>query len=141
MGAIGHKPCSNRLCSKYRLDGEKYCEICIKTANANLYKGVSKYTPNKENIAFYSSAAWRRLRVIVLNSQPLCQRCSKNNVVSAANVVDHILPWQWGGSKTDKGNLQSLCLSCHSVKTAEDGRNKARILDKIKRPNEGALIL
>src|SRR5262245_160040 len=59
---------------------------------------------------------WRRLRMIVLRAEPLCRQCA-----APASEVDHILPLARGGDNS-KENLQALCKSCHSAKTArEDG--------------------
>lgn len=38
-----------------------------------------------------------------------------------AACVDHIRPLNMGGAKYDERNLQSLCWSCHSKKTAQWG--------------------
>ena len=58
---------------------------------------------------------WRRLRRMILNRQPLCP-CGM-----AATDVDHIKPRNAGGDDSPS-NLQGLCKSCHSRKTAtEDG--------------------
>lgn len=47
-----------------------------------------------------------------LRANPLCVECD-----GAATEVDHIVPKSQGG--TDEwGNLQALCKSCHSRKTA-----------------------
>jgi len=54
---------------------------------------------------------------MILNSKPVCQMCQRE----AAAEVDHILPLRQGGTN-DANNLQALCKSCHSRKTAtEDG--------------------
>lgn len=61
-------------------------------------------------------ANWRRLRLLVLNREPLCRRCER-----PATDVDHILPRSSGGTD-DPSNLQALCHACHSSKTStEDG--------------------
>jgi 5-methylcytosine-specific restriction protein A len=62
-------------------------------------------------------ARWRRLRLMFLREHPLCALCG-----APATEVDHIIPIRLGGSN-DAANLQALCKSCHSAKTArEDGR-------------------
>lgn len=64
---------------------------------------------------------WRRLRLLVLHSEPLCRECKKNGRLTAATEVDHIIPLSKGGTN-ELSNLQPLCHECHSRKTAsEDG--------------------
>lgn len=67
---------------------------------------------------------WRRLRGLYLHTNPLCADpfgVHQGEPVPAEEV-DHRVPKSRGG--TDQwNNLQSLCKSCHSRKTAvEDGR-------------------
>ena len=74
----------------------------------------------------YNSARWRRLRLMQLQAQPLCQMCLDAGRVTVATVVDHVTP-----HKGDEAlfyapaNLQSLCdaipFRCHSrVKQGEE---------------------
>lgn len=66
-----------------------------------------------------NSTIWRRLRDQVLREQPLCAECHRNRRITEASVIDHV-----NGDATDnrRENLQALCASCHSRKTArEDG--------------------
>lgn len=70
----------------------------------------------------YLSAAWRGpqgVRTEKLRSNPLCEEHLALGFVVPATCVDH----RDGNSENDAwGNLRSLCLSCHSVKTArQDG--------------------
>lgn len=51
---------------------------------------------------------------------PLCARCLRQERVTAATELDHIVPLFKGGSMRDPKNLQSLCSACHQDKTAED---------------------
>lgn len=66
---------------------------------------------------------WQRARLAYLAKHPLCRMCEALGVVTAANVVDHIIDHR--GDSTlfwdSKGNWQALCASCHSVKTAAEG--------------------
>lgn len=71
---------------------------------------------------------WQQLRLIVLNDEPLCRRCASRGRVSGAVLVDHIQPLRDGGTN-DRGNLQSLCLDCHAVKTQADMRARRRNAD------------
>lgn len=66
-----------------------------------------------------NSSEWRRLREMVLREKPLCADCLKENRIKEASVVDHI---DGDATNNNRKNLQSLCASCHSKKTAsEDG--------------------
>ena len=64
---------------------------------------------------------WRKLRAFILNREPLCRHCAENGHTELASDLDHIVPKAQGGTD-DPDNLQPLCHSCHSRKTAtEDG--------------------
>lgn len=82
-------------------------------------------------------ADWRRLREVILAEEPLCRRCADMDAVTAATMVDHIVPIEIAPERRlDPDNLQPLCERCHRIKTAEDmalyrdpsGRLDARLL-------------
>ncbi|MFE0394738.1 HNH endonuclease [Paenibacillus lactis] len=54
---------------------------------------------------------------------PLCVQCYRDNRVSAATVVDHIIPHKGDQALFwDRQNWQALCKKCHDIKTVrEDG--------------------
>jgi 5-methylcytosine-specific restriction enzyme A len=61
----------------------------------------------------YSSAFWRRRRLIQLREFPLCAFCLARGEVVPAKVADHVVkhngdPWLFRD-----GELQSLCWPCH----------------------------
>ena len=58
-------------------------------------------------------SGWNRIRRWVLANTPLCP-CGR-----PATDVDHITPLRNGGTH-DVRNLQALCHSCHSRKTARE---------------------
>ena len=63
-------------------------------------------------------ARWRSARLLFLNDNPLCKYCKANDIITGADVVDHILPHR-GNQELfwDQSNWQPLCYSCHSIKT------------------------
>lgn len=72
----------------------------------------------------YGNTAWRRLRRIKLNADPLCEQCLGENIVVPATQVDHIIPVsQQPELKLCYENLQSLCETHHSQKTREENKN------------------
>lgn len=68
---------------------------------------------------WYRTARWSRLRADVLNENPLCVDCTQEQRVQVATEVDHKVPHRgdpvmfW-----DRANLQGMCASHHSAKTA-----------------------
>lgn len=71
-------------------------------------------------------AQWQRLRLVILAEQPVCRGFTKDGkrCHEPATEVDHIKPHK-GDMELfwDMTNLQGLCKSCHSRKTAKsDGR-------------------
>lgn len=69
---------------------------------------------------------WDHIRESVLKrDEYLCQgECKKEGIYIPAKHVDHIIPFKGKDDprRLDLSNLQALCVSCHSRKTArEDG--------------------
>lgn len=64
---------------------------------------------------FYVSAAWRLVRAKVLAANPVC---IVPGCLAGARHVDHLVARGRGGAPLDPSNLQALCHSHHSVKTA-----------------------
>lgn len=69
---------------------------------------------------FYNSKRWRKVRLNQLQTDPLCADCLKLGYYVSATQVDHIKSMRSGGHPTDPENLRSLCISCHSRKTARE---------------------
>jgi 5-methylcytosine-specific restriction protein A len=76
-----------------------------------------------------SSAAVERIRGreltvirarILLRDEYTCQVCGR---VSAELVVDHVVPLHLGGPEADS-NRQSMCNSCHKVKSDREERER-----------------
>lgn len=58
----------------------------------------------------------RRLRLIVLKEQPICAICK----TAFSTEMDHI---DGNVNNLERSNLQGLCKSCHSKKTASQRSN------------------
>ena len=72
--------------------------------------------------SWYSLAVWTDdLRPGQLLREPFCRKCAQRGLRTPATDVDHIRDHKGDWTVfTDRGNLQSLCHSCHSRKTMRE---------------------
>ena len=78
----------------------------------------------KQYRQFYSTVEWRNTRAEQLHQQPLCERCLKQGVTTAATVVNHRKAHK--GDRElffDLSNLESTCAPCHDqvIQSEETG--------------------
>lgn len=52
--------------------------------------------------------------------------CVREDRVTAGTTREHIVPL-WKGGADDDSNLQTLCESCHAVKTASEAAERASL--------------
>lgn len=86
---------------------------------------------------FYSTPAWRRVRLLVLDRDDhVCQirgaKCTK-----VATEVDHIVPVMDGGAKLDPGNLRASCRWCNA---SRGNRMLRERFEQAKRVLSGATV-
>lgn len=74
----------------------------------------------------YNTSQWKKVRKARLLLNPLCQHHERDGLVCAAQHVDHIIEIIDGGNPYDLKNTQSLCQSCHNVKTASEKRKRSK---------------
>lgn len=99
-------------------------------------RGRPEATPNNvqttERLRGRAGQAQRKRRLARTNG--LCERCSGSGrwigkglgKVSAATVVNHIVPLIHGGSDEDE-NTENLCRSCDLIVTAEQFNHKRKV--------------
>jgi len=101
--------CAHLGCKEHRSRLNTYC----------MNHGGLDNLAYRETDSLYSSARWRTIRQTQISRQPLCQSCLLNGRVEVAKHIDHVFPWKAIGEGAFSLNLmQSLCLECHSHKTA-----------------------
>ena len=98
------------------VDKPGYCPAHAKKSRAFLYKQQkSAMTEDaKELKRFYDRVAWKKVRALQLQLEPLCRECRKIGKLTAATVVDHIIERSKGGADYDHNNLRSVCAPCHN---------------------------
>src|SRR5690625_3359335 len=118
-------PCNKIGCKN--ITGESYCEEhqhIVEERNKERNRHYNKHKRNQELQRFYDSKLWRMTREERIRiDNGLCQDCLKENKITYAGEVDHIVPIKIDWNKRlIISNLQSLCSSCHSIKSIEDRR-------------------
>ena len=69
----------------------------------------------------YQTQDWKTLRSEQLLREPWCRECAQHGIRTRATDVDHIRDHKGDWAVfIDASNLQSLCHSCHSRKTAAE---------------------
>ena len=70
----------------------------------------------------YDNQRWRKVRRMHLAEHPMCVMCERQGRVTAATVVDHIVPHEGNADLFwDMSNWQSLCYACHnSIKKQQE---------------------
>jgi 5-methylcytosine-specific restriction protein A len=109
-------PCRYPGCPRL-VEGGSYCEEHKK----EITRQYNTYERDKVAQRFYQSEEWKATRRRKLQITPLCEECMRLGKLTKATMVDHIKPIKEGGSPLDQDNLQSLCWSCHSRKSAQEG--------------------
>ena len=66
-------------------------------------------------------ARWRKARRIHLASEPLCRTCKAEGRVTAATIVDHIVPHRGNYALFwDQTNWASICAHHHALKSTRE---------------------
>lgn len=104
------KSCPDRSCPGVVRDGS--CSVCGEQPSRRL----PDTRPPAHRRGY--DKRWKRIRDGVLAREPLCRHCAGRGRMTAAELVDHIVPLPLGTHDVD--NLQPLCRSCHAVKTAAE---------------------
>lgn len=89
---------------------------CLKPLVSVLDTSIAKEPPKRAD-SFYTSPEWRALMASLKRKRPdCCERCGRTGT---RLFGDHIHELKDGGAPLDESNVQLLCGSCHTTKTAQ----------------------
>ena len=110
-----NKPCLHPGCGK--LTQSRYCSI----HDLKQKDQAKKYDRQRGTAAQRGyDKPWRQLREsVILRDMFTCQKCGKIVTRKGEAHVDHIISKERGGGD-ELSNLQTLCCSCHSIKTIRE---------------------
>ena len=108
---------SNTKCRELGCDNPKTYRSCF-----CLEHGGGKTNKGKANSKLYSSNAWQNMRVAQLSKEPLCARCMLEGRVTIGKHIDHVIPHRQDHTRFNVALLQTLCASCHTIKTQEEAK-------------------
>ena len=81
-----------------------------------------KYISSNKWRKYYGTKVWRDLREQKLQEQPLCEICLRNDKITPATQVHHIVPFGQGEDEQERwelflnyDNLMSICKHCHAI--------------------------
>ena len=117
MNRKANRACKEPGCVAYAAVGSAYCKahgvIRMREYRSSEHK--------KEAARLYRTGQWQALRRQQLTMKPLCAECLRAGKYTLASEVDHVIPHRNDPQLFfDPANLQSLCRSCHSSKTARE---------------------
>ena len=112
------RPCSHPGCG--RLTDDRYCDEHRQIAEHH----YNKYQRDPDTSQRYGRA-WRRIRARYIQAHPLCEQCEKEDRMTPAQEVHHMLALANGGTH-EENNLLALCKSCHSRITIGNVNRRTR---------------
>jgi 5-methylcytosine-specific restriction enzyme A len=76
---------------------------------------------------WYSLAAWKQRRAAQLADEPLCRRCVRDDRITAATTVNHVIPHRGNWQLFIAGALESLCKPHHDSEVQAEERQAAKL--------------
>lgn len=103
----------------------RFNSFCIEHGGRDTFnhKAYNQSDKRKQGQEKYQTAQWQTLRKVQLSLEPLCASCLAQGIVTQAQHIDHVFPWQQISEQAFYHNLfQSLCAPCHSSKTSLEAK-------------------
>lgn len=111
--------CNFGGCPKPVYGKKRYCDDHTKVKNSQDYE---RYRVGDVAQKLYKTKPWANTRKYHLAANPYCVDCLARGIKTAQDLhVDHIIPLKdYAGDPLDPSNLQTLCRSCHTVKSLKE---------------------
>jgi len=94
---------------------EAYCSVCNEYAKKELKQSNRQYDKGRDQTRerhFIHSVEWRKIRLMKLAKDPLCEICLQSGREIPAVLVHHVDGNEFNND-SDGSNHESLCNNCH----------------------------
>lgn len=117
-----YKPCASPGCGARVPLRQTRCEPCAAKNKRQRWQESDRRRPNSNARGY--TYRWRKVRKNYLMRHPLCAECERQGRITAATVVDHIIPHKNDPVRMwSESNFQALCASCHDHKTGTEAHS------------------
>lgn len=111
-------PGCSALSDGYYCDKHKAIADARRAESTKQWNQRASRTKSAAYHSMYNTPEWKKKSKAFLFQHPFCVRCG-----AKAILVDHIIPHRGNGVLFwDESNWQSMCQSCHSIKTRQEKR-------------------
>lgn len=95
------------------------CRQCLKT-DCQCRRTENRGTSTQRGY----DARHRRDRLRHMSNEPCCRSCAAKGLAVPGTILDHVIPVRqgtagWQQRLRDPNNWQTLCTTCHNIKTAK----------------------
>jgi len=118
MPKAAGRPCKHAGCVEVVRDGSGWCKAHKADRSVGRWGDARRGSRHERGYGTEWDVTRKR---ILSRDKGLCQVCLAAGKYRPAKAVDHIKPKCEGGSDDDD-NLQSICQSCHDIKTAAEAQ-------------------
>lgn len=115
-----------RRCTYLAKGNDQYCPRCSEIFQKELKQQNKKYDQNRDQSKerhFIHSVQWRKIRLMKLVQDPICEECLKENKEIQAILVHHVDGNELN-NPGDGSNWLSMCNDCHEKIHKKDRWNK-----------------
>lgn len=124
MPIRANRPCAfPGGCTQFATSGSSYCK---EHSRRETHRQARAYH-RAEWQHLYNDPRWKARRADLLAREPYCRECLRENRLTLATDVDHLIPHRGDERLFFGGPLQPLCHAHHAAKTAREVNGRGAV--------------